>query len=82
MPNRYEREHPDSGSAQGAVNYAINMGHIPKVCLRFEALNRAHHEIQRAIKGIDPPNAWAGGRNARCWRFLSAVREFPKPKLP
>jgi hypothetical protein len=49
---------------------------------RAEMANTLRHEMWRALRGIDGPNAWSGDRNARLRRFVAAVRALPAPRLP
>lgn len=80
--NRYEREHPDNGTARMAVNRAINTRMVPNTWQRFEALNQAAHELRRALWGIDGKNAWCGERNVRISRYILACRAYDAPRLP
>ena len=80
--NRYEREKPNTGGARAALNYARNTGQLPRVWETFEWMHLTHHEMRRALLGIDGPNAWCGDRNNRLRRMLAHVRSLPAPKLP
>lgn len=72
----------DRRNAESSVYYWRNTaGERAQSWQRFDLLITAHHELSRALLGIDPPEAW-GGRNARIRRFFEAVRELPKPRLP
>lgn len=72
-----------SVNARAAVHYWRNTaGYVAQSWQRFSWLAQAHHELRRALLGIDGPNAYAGDRNARIRRYLLAIRDLPKPRLP
>lgn len=79
--NRYERECPGTGGARAALNYARNIGKLPRSWERFDFMNTVRYEMRRALLGIDGPNAWCG-RNARLRRYVEGIRAYPAPKLP
>jgi hypothetical protein len=71
------------GNAATAVHYWRNTaGERAQSFQRFMWLSMAHHELRRAMLGIDPPTAWCGDRDARIRRFFDRVRNLPKPRLP
>ena len=70
-------------NARVAVYYWRNTaGERAQSWKRFAWLSAAHHELRRALLGIDGPNAYCGDRNARIRRYIVAVRNLPKPRLP
>lgn len=79
--NRYERERPDTGGVEAAVNRHINAGRTPTE-ETFRWMNWTRHEMRRALLGIDGPEAWSGDRNNRLRRFILRVRSLPAPRLP
>lgn len=79
---RYEREKPGTGGAHAAVNYHRNTGRMSPAWERFWWMGMLRAEMFRAQIGIDKPNAWCGGRNARLRRFIDRIRQLPCPKLP
>jgi hypothetical protein len=70
-------------NARSAVYYWRNTaGALAQSWQRFDLLSAGHHELRRALLGIDLPSAWCGDRNARIRRFFEHVRTLPKPRLP
>ena len=49
---------------------------------RFRWFALAHHELRRALLGIDQPTAWCGDRNARIRRMILHAATFSAPRLP
>jgi len=80
--NRYERERPNTGGASAAVNYACNTGKLPPSWESWWYFPIMHHEMRRALLGIDPPTAWCGDRNARLRRMIMRWRDMPAVSLP
>jgi hypothetical protein len=79
---RYEKERPNTGGAEAAVNYARNTGKLPRSWEWFWWWNVSRHEMRRALLGIDGPEAWCGDRNARLRRFIERLRTYPPLRLP
>lgn len=70
-------------NARAAVHYWRNTaGERAQSWRRFSWLAGAHHELRRALLKIDGPEAYCGDRNARIRRYILAVRDLPKPRLP
>jgi hypothetical protein len=80
--NRYEREKPNTGGAQAAVNYARNTGQLSTAWMAVWWTNLARGEMRRALLGIDKKTAWCGDRDARLRRYILAARRYPTPNLP
>lgn len=80
--NRYEREHPNRGGVEAAVNYHRNTGKMGAAWETFWYMNGLRHEMRRALLGVDKPTAWCGDRNNRLRRMIAHVRSLPAPTLP
>lgn len=71
------------GNAATAVHYWRNTaGERAQSFQRFLILALGHHELRRAMLGIDLPTAWCGDRNARIRRLFEHARSLPVPRLP